>query len=66
MKALGITAGMQFSALKKIPDEYISVAPLVQVTGELTQAARRIFDQWFDMYSESDGTWSTMSAGYFI
>jgi hypothetical protein len=29
MKTLGITAGMQFNALKKIPDEYISVASLV-------------------------------------
>lgn len=66
MKALGLTGGELLTASKAAPDDYIAQAPLVDARGELTAAARRAFCQWFEMFREADGAWSTESVGSFV
>jgi len=66
MKALGLAGGELLTASRHSPDDFVEAAALIDVRGELTPAARRVFCHWFEMFREADGTWSKESAGYFV
>ena len=49
---LGFSAHEQLTALKINIEEKVPNAPLVGPDGKLTERASKIFNEWFDMYSD--------------
>jgi hypothetical protein len=52
---LGLKSNDQLSAYKIHVEEEIPNAPLTGTDGKLTEKARAIFNEWFDMYSDENG-----------
>ncbi len=52
---LGLKSNEQLTAYKIYVEEEIPNAPLIGPDGKLTEKARAIFNEWFDMYSDENG-----------
>ena len=63
---LGLKSNDQLSAYKIHIEEEIPNAPLTGPDGKLTEKARAIFNEWFDMYSDENGQMTKETCGNFI
>lgn len=53
---LGFQNNEVFTAYKINVEEEVANAPLTGSDGKLTDKARQIFNEWFDMYSDESGS----------
>lgn len=65
MRALGIKGGETLTTQKLAPEVQVPTAALTGPTGELTPAAKRVFEAWYDMFC-IDGQFTKQSAAHFI
>jgi|LauGreDrversion4_2_1035121.scaffolds.fasta_scaffold11990_6 hypothetical protein len=63
---LGFTSGMVLTANKLNIEEEVPFAPLIGPDQKLTEKAKKIFNEWFDLYSNSDGRMTKETCCLFI
>ncbi len=63
---LGLKSNEQLTATKIFVEEEIPNAPLIGSDGHLSEKAKAIFNEWFDMYSNENGQMTKETCGQFI
>ena len=63
---LNFTPYEQLTALKINIEEEVPHAPLVDAQGKLTEKTRKIFNEWFDMYSNENDMMTPETCALFI
>lgn len=66
LASLGIQPGDQFTAYKLNIQEEIPNAPLTDSNRKLTEKAKQIFNEWFDIYSDENGQMTREYCSKFI
>ena len=63
---LGIQSGDQVTAYKVQVEEEVVNAPLIGQDGKLSEKAKQIFNEWFDMYSNDNDKMTKDTCALFI
>lgn len=63
---LGFTSNETITALKVNIQEEVPNAPLIGPDNKLTERAKKIFDEWFDLYSNEEGRMTRETCCLFI